>query len=269
MKIVQMTEAEYRALPAMNATALACLADATPAHWSHEIANNRRTPAMEIGIALHCAVLEPDEFAAHYAVPPDCDRRTTVGKAAWAAFQDANEGKTHLTAEDYGIVMGMAASIHRHPEASRWLNVCEMREVCIVGELGGIPAKCRLDMLDQNSGLMADIKSTRHRATRSECEMAAWRLNYFLRLAFYKRMMEAVGLPWNGCSTIWVESKPPHCVNVLPVADTSIVLMQRSLDRAINTYRDWIRDPTEGWPMTATELGLPSWVATSLEIEDH
>lgn len=269
MIVTKMTEREYRALPAMNATALACLAEATPAHWEWERLNGKRTQAMELGIALHQAVLEPHEFRANYACPPECDRRTKAGKEAWELFKAENPDKTYLDAEEWATVVGMANAVLSHSEAMRWLGVCADRELCIVGDLDGIPAKCRIDAIDQQHGLFLDIKSTRNRANRAECEQSAHKLNYFLRLAFYRRMMLAAGMPWGGCSVVWVESKPPHCVNVLPMAEWAIDLMERPLDRAILSYRDWMRDPTEGWPTKGTSMGLPAWFATTLEVEDH
>lgn len=269
MKIVHLSETEYRKLPAMNATALACLADATPAHWEWERTHPTRSPALEMGIALHMAVLEPDAFSRTYVVPPEVDRRTKQGKEDWASFMEANEGRTILPADQYETVRGMATSVLSHPEAQRWLEVCSEREVCLVGEYRGIPAKCRIDALDPASGLFLDLKSTRHRANIVACERAAHELNYFLRLALYRRLMQEAGMPWNGCSVIWVESKPPHAVNILPVASWAIDLMDKPLERAIQSYRDWQRDPTIGWPTTGCELGLPTWVANSLEVEDH
>jgi hypothetical protein len=52
------------------------------------------TPAMVLGSALHCAVLEPNEYGKRYTIAPKFDRRTKAGKEQAEAWELAADGKT-------------------------------------------------------------------------------------------------------------------------------------------------------------------------------
>ena len=82
------------------------LINRAPAHYWERYLNphaspQKETPALLIGSAVHCAVLEPEEFGKRYAVGPRVDRRTSKGKAEWEAFliAAALKGLTCLDSE--------------------------------------------------------------------------------------------------------------------------------------------------------------------------
>jgi exodeoxyribonuclease VIII len=100
--------------------------------------------ALDMGTALHCALLEPLEFEKRFIVAPAFNRRTTQGKADEAAFlaEVANEGKTILENEDAAKLVIMKESVMAHPvarlvfeseghnEASIYWNDSETGELC-------------------------------------------------------------------------------------------------------------------------------------------
>ena len=82
------------------------------AHYRHYLNQDREpTPALILGSAIHCAVLQPELYGSLYATAPEgIDRRTSAGKASWAEFATLNEGKTILKAEDALTVEQMSTA---------------------------------------------------------------------------------------------------------------------------------------------------------------
>ena len=109
-----ITFADYTLVDAVNASKLEPFMR-TPAHAREAMLHpGEGTEAMVMGHAFHTFLLEPERFAADYAVPPKVDRRTTAGKQTWAAWEAENPGRTLLKAEEAESYERMARSIMAH-----------------------------------------------------------------------------------------------------------------------------------------------------------
>ncbi|EBS5038493.1 exodeoxyribonuclease VIII [Salmonella enterica subsp. enterica serovar Weltevreden] len=78
--------------------------------------------ALDMGTALHCLLLEPEEFDKRFIVAPQFNRRTNQGKADEAAFLKdvAGMGMTVMDAEQGRKLKLMRDSAMAHP-AARWM----------------------------------------------------------------------------------------------------------------------------------------------------
>jgi len=89
-----MNFAEYQAIQAVNFSSLKMMRE-SPLHYRHALTAIRaESPAMALGSAVHCAVLEPGRFALEYSPEPvfgDC--RLKENKATRDLWRAANEGK--------------------------------------------------------------------------------------------------------------------------------------------------------------------------------
>lgn len=263
--LVDLPERDYHALDAVSASALRCLATLTPRHWTHRRAAAEQTDAMRLGSALHCAVLEPQHFAARWHCAPDCDRRTKDGKAAYAAAMDAaaKAGAQILPADDHDAALAMAGSIMAHPDCAMWLRLCPRREVTVLGTVEGLAAKARIDALSpaelEGDGFFVDIKTIGREATiravRGECEDRG----YFLQLAWYRLLLREAGIPVGGCAVLWVESKAPYCARALPIDPRTLDLYEQEIAPALAAYRAWQADPNADWRDGDSELGASPW----------
>ena len=78
---------------------------------------NEPSKAMITGSMLHCSLLEPTEFDKRYAVAPDVDMRTKVGKKAYADFCsqfDQEKLPTFVTTDQIDQVERMRQSLLSH-----------------------------------------------------------------------------------------------------------------------------------------------------------
>lgn len=84
--------------------------------------DDEKLQALDMGTALHCLLLEPQEFDQRFIKAPPFNRRTNAGKDAEAAFlaDCRHTGKTVLDHEDHRKLMLMRDSAFAHP-AARWL----------------------------------------------------------------------------------------------------------------------------------------------------
>ena len=80
------------------------------------------TPAMLKGSALHCMVLEPEEYKKRYGTAPQVDRRTKEGKAIYNTFLEDTPAKTILNYNDYQEVMKMTEAVSNNTLSKYLIN---------------------------------------------------------------------------------------------------------------------------------------------------
>lgn len=260
--IAGLPEADYHALDMMSASRLKVLERGCPAHLTHHLASAKETDAMRVGSALHCMVLTPDLYDSRYIVAPKCDRRTNAGKAEYADFLNAANGRTVLDADDAERVRGMAYAIREHADASTLLDLCPERELSVLGEVEGIPTKMRLDARGPNQTV--DIKTIGKEASPINCERYCAEYGVWLQMALYKRLMGV----HSGAAIIFVESAPPHCVAVRVLANVDLECYDRRLTRTIAKYREWMKNPHAGWP-SCDPIKIPRWLENEMMDEEN
>ena len=235
------------------------------------VARPETTEAFRIGSAAHCAVLEPDQFWARYALRPDgIDRRTKDGKAAFAEFEAANVGKTVITQDEAGAVQEMTAAVQHHPLASQLLAAGKPELSWRVEPVGGMALQCRTDWFNsagcELSGgrpYVADIKTVESLDSDAfrNFERACFNFGYHRQAGFYLPLItEILGSPVFDFFFIAVEKSEPYGVAVYRLSDEATA---RGHDE---TIADLIRlqncIKSEQWPNLPNdlrEIGLPKW----------
>lgn len=221
------------------------------------------TAAMELGTAVHLAVLEPDRFADECIVAPKIDRRTKEGKAEWSAFEASANGKTVLTAEDFARCQAMRDAVWAHPTAAAMLSGPGHFEV---GALWTDPAteqpcKTLIDRMGAHDGWTwcIDLKKTKD-ASKREFAKSVARYHYHAQAAMILDGCAAIAPRERKFAWIAVEDEPPYGVAVyeptLPVEAAGRELWRRWLDRYVEAKR------TETWksyPAGVSTMELPRW----------
>jgi exodeoxyribonuclease VIII len=151
----------YHDRPEVSATQLKCMAEGWrqfEAEYITKIAPFRESAAMELGTAIHMALLEPELFAATYAIlPVECsDRRTKAFKEFAAANSDAN----FLSPKDYESIKRVTESVVRDDVASRLLCTVDSveKEHFWTCQATGVKCRAKTDAI-RGKGVI-DIKTT-------------------------------------------------------------------------------------------------------------
>lgn len=259
MKVVPyMPSAEYHSHPAVSKSLLDKIAR-SPLHARAYMDGQRDEPtaSMTFGTALHTAVLEPDRFAAEYAVW-EGDRRTKDGKAAYEALLAT--GATLISAADSDAISAMAMAVRQHPVAGPLLQDGQAESsVFWQHPASGLECKCRPDWW-RNDGMVVDVKTTEDASPAAFARsVAAYR--YHVQAAHYMAGTQARRFLF-----IAIEKKAPHAVAVYELDADAIDLGNRLRERDLQQYAScsefgiWPGYPTEVLP-----LALPKWATGSDE----
>lgn len=260
-----LPSSDYFALDAVGKSDLDLIAR-SPLHWQRAV--REETPAMRIGSAVHCAVLEPERFERDYVTAPECDRRTKAGKEAFAEFEAANAGKTVLNGDEGVLCHRIAASVLSHLRAAQLLAGARA-EVSALWKDPELRVRCRarFDALTKD-GWILDLKTTQD-ASPSAFAKSAANFRYHVQAAWYlDGYGSATGDIPAGFVFVAVEKSPPYAVALYELDAEAVeigrALARRDLARYANA-REF--DLWSGYPETIQPLSLPRW-ALNAEIEE-
>jgi exodeoxyribonuclease VIII len=257
-------EQYHQGIGGLSASGLKLLAQ-SPKHFRY--ASHEETPAMRRGTATHCAVFEPDRFAAEYVAAPPIDKRTKDGKAQWAELESS--GKIVLSEGDYADVAGMAEAVRAHSLAGALVSggtaeqsVFWEHGVTVDGEEETILMKCRPDYIKPLSDgyVVVDLKTT---TDARRFDRAVMDFGYGIQAAHYMRGMNttALGAP-GGFIFVVVESANPYGVMIYEVDQALIDWGYEETNRLYALYARCER--TNIWPgytEVLRKLTLPRWAA--------
>ena len=237
----------------------------SPAHYRHHRDHPPvETPALRIGKALHSLALEGRAaFDLAFTVAPECDRRTNAGKALWADFTAASEGKTVLTASEAELVEGMAAGILAHPLTPALIEggTPELSMLWTDPE-SGAECKGRADLARLADGCLLDLK-TALSAAPGDFARSVLAYGYHCQAAAYESGCKALGAEIRDFLFVVVEKSPPFLAAVYRLPDSFLELGRRQWAAACRTYAECReRDAWPGYAPGITELELPRWAWT-------
>lgn len=122
--------------------------------------------ALNIGTALHCLLLEPDEFDKRFIVPEPINRRTNAGKEEFKQMVELAtiNNQILITTEEKNKLLLMRDSAFAHPTAKKLLEMDGHYESSIywIDDETQILCKIRPDKLISNykTSMIIDIKKT-------------------------------------------------------------------------------------------------------------
>jgi hypothetical protein len=259
---IDQGRADYDAIRAINYSGLKVFAR-SPAHYYAQYLDPNReprveTPAMKLGSASHCAVLEPSEFEKRYVIAPDgLDRRTKDGKAAYAELEQL--GKIILSAADYKAVQGVARSVRAHPAAGDLLGPGNAEvTVCWRDSSTGEDCKGRLDYLTE-SGFIVDLKTCED-AREPAFERAVATFGYHRQAAWYLDGVNANGPLAQAYMIVAVEKKPPFACAFYYFNDEALIAGRNANAMLLQRFSECRqKNFWPGYQEIVKSIGLPAW----------
>ncbi len=253
-----MNDAEYFAAPGLSNSGMSDLAVSPLRYWHLHLNPERPadepTAEMQVGSALHCAVLEPSEFDKRYAcelIPPEgcldtiSDLRLALeniglkgkGSAKGPIIQQVqealphmpilsvlqeqhaqqNEGKVIFPVESWLCIGGAAAALRDEPRVNAILDAEGKSEhrIFMIDKETGVPLKGKLDWLAP--GLTLDLKTFTQKRGKSIDRSVADAILYeqYYRQAYFYGLLRGWPKEFSGEFVMaFVESQPPHEVRL-------------------------------------------------------
>lgn len=257
----------YHADPAVSKSHLDQIARSPLHYWSRYVDPNREpvepTPAMRLGSALHCLVLEPELFDAQFITAPAMDRRTKAGKEAWEQFSAEAGSRTVLSVDERAQISRMAEQVWCHKAAAYLLNQDGKAEQTVKwrDDATGLECKCRPDWMINSGQILVDLKTTEDASPAGfQRSLATYR--YHVQAAHYMRGVRmGIAADPEQFIFICVEKKPPYAVAVY--ASTPLVISagarvaDRDLERLASCRASGV------WPSYSDQIetiDLPKWI---------
>jgi hypothetical protein len=198
--------AEYLSIQAVSKSLLLTLRK-TPAHClAAAQADDTSTPSQRLGSLAHTLILEPDQYAARYAVGPDARGNSH----AWKDFvtQAERAGLIPIRQAERVAAQAMADAFWRKPVIHALLATpgpvesSMLWEDALVGLCKGRPDKII-------PGMVIDLKTTRDLSDRALAR-TIYDYGYHIQARHYLDGAEALGLDAERFVIVWAESVPPH-----------------------------------------------------------
>jgi len=256
---------QYASWPAANHSILKHF-NKTPAHAYHEMVTDEETEAKTLGYLVHMAALEPDKYKAEVAVAPKLDKRTKIGKAEWAKFEKANEGKFLARKKDDDIASAILRSVDQHPFARELLRAKGAQELSLLWKdpATGVLCKGRIDRLTTVSDqpVVVDVKTIGKPASTHNFQQAVMAYDYHGQAAHYlyglNTLMPDTPIPrfaWVAC-----ETDPPNLVRVFEAEDEALGIGAESMAKALQQFKECQKSGFwPGWGDGMDVAGLPAW----------
>ena len=227
-----MSAEDYHKTRALNSSAFSDL-EKSEEHYFAKYLDPQREPdkpsdEMDLGTAVHQAVLEPKLFVENYIVIPTTapkkptkaqleakspSDKTIESIAWWDAFYKENKGAKFISLKDFEVVTKIALMVRSHPTASAIFNsgVAE-RSVFWKDERTGVLCKARLDFISDEFSAVIDLKTARDASARGFARAVRSR-GYHRQAAWYMEAYTQVygKPPKNFIWAVW-ETSPPYAV---------------------------------------------------------
>ncbi|AMO58229.1 hypothetical protein GZ77_21110 [Endozoicomonas montiporae] len=275
----QLPEQEYHAGEGLSASTLVEMGR-SPAHCKARLdgLREKRTRALEIGQALHCAVLEPERFETDYILAPNpmdeqyadvvpvadthlkahCKKLGISGysklkkddlKAAileadpqtrfWdQVAEKAVAGRTILSENDMDLCHGVMGSVSRHQKASSAFS-SGVAERSIYWEDPDTGILCR-GRMDYYREDLGIVFDLKScvDARYHRFQSDIMKYHYHMKASWYLKGCRAVGLPANGFAWLAIEKEEPYAIGLYMASDDMLELGRVDMDCLLKEFAE-------------------------------
>lgn len=263
--VMDMPNDAYHAYEGISKSGLD-LVNRSPAHYAY--AEPRKSSrAMEIGTAIHAAILEPKLFEKNYMLLRDVtDRRASEYKQAVKAL---GSSERVLTGTEADRVKGMQASVRSNKQAMHYLGQDGFAELSALVRCPktGVTLRARFDWITMD-GVSIDLKKTQDvRYDAFQKSIANYR--YHVQDGFYRYVFELItGQPLKGFKFLAVEELAPNSSKLYELDSEAQAIGKRLAMDDLDTYAE--AEMLQEWDGIAHEeelISLPIWALDDEDLE--
>lgn len=257
---------DYLQIPGMSISRLKTM-KRSPQHCRHAMQTPAQTPALTLGTAAHCKVLEPERFGGQFRIwekraDSDAAKLAPRQGKVWDAFkiQAAADRVDILTIDEANEAQAIASAVRADPAAMRYLEAGEP-EVSMQWEMQGRACKGRVDWLTyvRDEPVLVGLKTSRDCRPFYFGKQAA-QLEYPQQWAWYFNGFHIITARRPKVVEIVVESAAPYAVAVYVISDDILLQGEEEYGKLLLQYAEC--EASGKWPGPVpqeTELSLPSW----------
>lgn len=238
--------------------------------WAKNIAKtfDTSTKPMDIGKAIHTYILERDKFDSQYAVAPDVNKRTKIGKETYQEFEEKSTGKEIIDHKDFSLICKIEQSLNSYDKACILIDECDMREGEFYYEYRGLELKSKLDLFNTNKPIVIDIKSVAGSRTDNKVVNDLISYNYAEQVFLYSYAYEQKYNKQPHFFMISLSKTEPYEVGIYNISDF-YNYGKFSIDKLIDEYKRcfdrWGCSPDLPWrDGDIKTLELPRWALNQM-----
>jgi len=109
-----------------------------------------------------------------------------------------------------------------------------------------IQLKGRPDTWVKDGGLIVDFKTTSDSISELGFGETVFKYNYHIQAAFYKRLLDILGLPFTGFCFFVIKNSPPYSHRIFDVPSIVIEMGDKEIDRLLGIYSKAMKN--DEWP---------------------
>jgi len=216
----------YHSTPGISASGLKTIYKKSVQHFLTQ--KPFESSAMALGTAVHCAMLEPEEYYNEFHVLPKIDRRTKAGKEKYEIEQKKAVGKKTISFDEHKKVEAICEQFRNHDLAQKY-SKGEI-ELSHYLDYEGQKVRVRPDCLNKIEDFISDVKTCQDNSPIA-FKRDVYKYGYHLQAAFYCDMLNVSEFRF-----IAVETNYPFSVEVYSLSNEMIDQGRKAWKRA---FADW------------------------------
>lgn len=257
-----MPNEDYHAYEGISKSGLD-LIDKSPLHYLAGVKGKDKRH-LEIGTALHTAVLEPKRFKDEYMILKGVKVRTA------SEYKEAVKAKGSglvLTEKEGNNIVSSQEAIYANPDLRQQLESCDLFEISAFVEIGGVLCRCRYDALNTHERISIDLKTTKC-SEREDFSKSVANYRYHVQDAFYSAIYKKITGDDLTFRFLAVENEPPHCPMMYTLDSEALQIGALEAEKNLVAYRNAeSKSVWTGYEQTNEALALPNWAIAEYENE--
>lgn len=261
--VIGMPNEDYHAYEGISKSGLD-LINKSPLHYLAGVKGKDKRH-LEIGTALHTAVLEPKRFKDEYMILKGVKVRTA------SEYKEAVKAKGSglvLTEKEGNNIVSSQEAIYANPDLRQQLEACDLFEISAFVEIGGVLCRCRYDALNSTDLISIDLKTTKC-SEREDFAKSVANYRYHVQAAFYSDIFRRItGTSLKAFRFLAVENEPPHCPMMYTLDEEALIIGCDALAKNLLSYQQAeSKSNWTGYEQTNEALALPNWAIAQYENE--